>query len=478
MIYLNNSQINDWNFDNAYINKVYYGVRPEPSYTQYEYVQGNGTSYIITDYYVNDNTWAEVDIEGRKATSSTVSAGEAHPFGSCHNINGQASHRFKWLYPGSTIFGSGGMRFDYKGLTAVTRGDSIILSRGIVKIDSSGGYIDDTKLVSFSDQSSTSFDGNMCPIGIFLNLEYNGTTIQPLVGSIAYNGKIYSVKIYEGNTLVRNYVPAIKDGVAGMFETITGVMYGSAVSTPFTVGGEATEIGGTNGNVVYQKITTGDSPTPPTPTGTIWLDPPSIRDQNAIYNVGFYWGEGYKMVINTYLSGSFSVNASIMSNDPHHSPIDFVYYNNGFYLDLHDPLSTSSPDVYTGDYSYRITKSRTLSNYENGQIMNTIITYGTVRVELEETGAAIVTASTNTGGAKNWYNGLYDINIRISSPSTTAHLSGIKVYNANDELVNDLKFIKNDGVVGAQEISMYDSVLGVTYNNTTEYTPSYHIVTP
>lgn len=251
MIKYSGNTINDWNFNEANINKVYRNgavvyqkittgdtpTPPTPPYIQYEYVQGNGTSYIITDYYANDNTWAEVDIEGRKTTSPSSSSGEAHPFGSCHDINGTINKRFRLLYPGTGTAGRGGIRYDYKTQTAQNNSSSLIINRGIVKLSADGGYINDTKLVNFSDQSSISFDGNMCPIGIFVNIEYNGTTVQQIPGSIVYNGKIYSVKIYEGNTLVRNFVPAIKDDVVGMYETITNTMYGSANSTPFTVGG-------------------------------------------------------------------------------------------------------------------------------------------------------------------------------------------------------------------------------------------------
>lgn len=214
------------------------------AYTEYEYVQGNGTSRIVTDYYANDSSWAEIDIEGRKAPRPGSRNGESHPFGSYHDISGQGvSHRFKWLYPGSGTAGQGGIRFDYKGITQQNNTSNLIINRGVVKLTSEGGYINDTKLISFTDQSSTSLSGNMCPVGIFQNLQWDGTSVIPQSGSIAYNGKMYSVKFYEGETLVRNFVPAEKDGVCGMYETITNTMYGSVNSTPFTVGGSSTEHG-------------------------------------------------------------------------------------------------------------------------------------------------------------------------------------------------------------------------------------------
>ena len=207
---------------------------------------------------------------------------------------------------------------------------------------------------------------------------------------------------------------------------------------------------------------------------TVWIDPPSTSNQNANFSIGHYWGEGYKMVMNTYLSGSYSGDYGSLWRWNQHTPIEFNFYSNGFYYDFHNPTSTLAPDVATGDYSWRIMKNSSLSSYENSQVMNITLTNGTVRVELED-GTAIVTGSTSVS-TKSWYNGLYQADLGIINSSNKSHTSRIQVYNANDELVNDIKFIKNQGVTGSQEISAYDSVLDVTYNNTNSYTPSYHIV--
>lgn len=208
-------------------------------------------------------------------------------------------------------------------------------------------------------------------------------------------------------------------------------------------------------------------------TGTIWLDPSAT---NALFSIGHYWGENYKMVFTTYLSGSYSGDYGSFWQGNGHTPIELSFYSNGFYYDFHNPTSTTAPDVYTGDYSWRIMKNSTLSNYENGQILNIILSNGAVRVELESTGAAIVTGSTSVT-AQNWYSGLYLVNIGLNNDDAKCHLSHIQIYNGNNELVNDFKFIKNNGVVGSQEISVYDSVTNTTYNNTNSNTPVYHIET-
>lgn len=52
------------------------------------------------------------------------------------------------------------------------------------------------------------------------------------------HGRIYSLKIYSGNTLVRDYVPVLRDSdnQAGLYDSVTNKFYGSASSTPFVAG--------------------------------------------------------------------------------------------------------------------------------------------------------------------------------------------------------------------------------------------------
>ena len=205
----------------------------------------------------------------------------------------------------------------------------------------------------------------------------------------------------------------------------------------------------------------------------VWYDPQS-SGSNAKFEIGHYWGEGYKMVWRVYLQGTYSNDTGSFWSNNKLSPFEFSFYSNGFYCDCHKPTSTSSPSVNTTDYDVRVMSQNSLRNYTSGQILLITMTYGNVKVELEETGTVIINTGTTRTGL-NWYNGLYTPSIQTGS-STKVHVNSIQIYNANNELVNDLKFVKNNGVTGANEISMYDSVLNVRYNNTTTNTPTYHVV--
>lgn len=209
-------------------------------------------------------------------------------------------------------------------------------------------------------------------------------------------------------------------------------------------------------------------------SGTIWFDPSAT---NALFSIGHYWGENYKMVITTYLSGSYTGDyGSFWEGQNGHTPIELSFYSNGFYYDMHNPTSTTAPNVYSGDYSFRIVSTNVFSKYQNSQVMELTLTYGSFKAELADSGTLIYSSgSTKTG--YSWYSGLYQANIGFKNANAKCHLSHIQIYNGNDELVNDFKFIKNNGVVGSQEISIYDSVTNTTYNNTNSNTPVYHIET-
>lgn len=208
-------------------------------------------------------------------------------------------------------------------------------------------------------------------------------------------------------------------------------------------------------------------------SGTIWLDPSAT---NALFSIGHYWGENYKMVITTYLSGSYSGDFGSFWQANGHTPIELSFYSNGFYYDMHNPTSTTAPNVRTTDYDFRILNQNTFRNYQNSQVIEITLTYGSFKAELADSGTLIYSSgSTKTG--YSWYSGLYQANIGLNNANAKCHLSHIQIYNGNDELVNDFKFIKNNGVVSSQEISIYDSVTNTTYNNTNSNTPVYHIET-
>ena len=477
------SQYSDTEFEDVYDKSTekWYKLNNLSQYEEYgiygDSIASGGTSRLPQGYteveYVENTTSAYLNL----GINPTNAIGNSFTIETKINSSPYESY-FEYIFSNeqgntSPYYGFG-LRWYQRNMQVMTSDETNYTSALTQNSDSTSSF---TLSVSSASRSNTT------PITLFCGLQ--GSTVWR-----NGRGKFYSFKLTLNNTLVRNLIPCIRDNdnMVGMYDIVNDVFYyppnyssyqlvaGSAV-TPTAATYYQGKLAIVDG---YEYIYSGSSwvnvgEVSGSTIDTVWIDPPSTNNQNASFTVGHYWGEGYKMIMNTYLSGSYSSDVGSIWRWNQHTPIEFNFYSNGFYYDFHNPTSTTSPDVYTGDYSWRIMKNSTLRRYENGQILNVILSNGAVRVELESTGAAIVTGSTSVS-TQSWYNGLYQVDLGIMNTSNKCHTSRIQVYNANDELVNDIKFVKNQGVTGSQEISAYDSVLNVTYNNTNSYTPSYHIV--
>lgn len=218
-------------FDKLSETFYYYKVNDVPStgltagnaYQQLEYLQGDGTDYIITDYTATSNTRIEVDCSGRPASTPSSTEGEGTPMG-CEKWNGtqpsSAQGGMSIVFPGG---GTGGVRFYYGNTNYDNNTSQKVIERGIFKLDGNAAYIDDFKVADIT----TSFVTQGAPFALFNSLIYNsrnGTTfpITNVYSGAYYEGKIYGVKIYENNVLVRDYVPCAGTSTRGFYDRISG----------------------------------------------------------------------------------------------------------------------------------------------------------------------------------------------------------------------------------------------------------------
>lgn len=438
-------------------------ITPSPSrlpsgYTEVEYIRQNSNynAYINTGVIIFDNTANTYTITTKLASEFHSNIGCATII-SCERVNSPYD----------------GLGYRYKCSSTV---DQLEFFGGNPNYSSSSvDNGDGTRTITFTSTGNSSFTTDV-PLSYMA--AFSSTTYGANASWRHSDSTIYSATVVKNGVTVRDFVPAKRDSdsVYGLYDLITDTFYtspngnnfsgGSAVTPPSTTatceyiysGSSWVNVGEVSGSTI----------------DTVWLDPNNTGSLNPKYQIGHYWGEGYKMIYTLYIDGSYSTDTGSFWGF-YQTPIEFNFYSNGFYYDFHNPTSTTSPSVYAGDYSWRIMKNGTLRNYESGQVMLITLTNGTVNVELESTGALITSAST-TVTAQNWYNGLYQANIGAWANGNKVHIKEIQVYDANDVLVNDLTFVKNQGVTGSQEISVYDSVIGVKYDNTNSNTPSYHIV--
>ena len=195
----------------AYIGADNFTRRELPSgYMQVEYIESRGTQYIDTGFNPNQNTGVTMDFE---VTDTSVTS-----WLFCGRTSASAGAYGVYAYTGGSsfyfVYGAG--RTDFSGTTA---------QRQICTVDKNKCTIQETT-VTIDAQTFTS-SATLC----LLVRNTNGT-----LASFA-RAKIYSCRIYDNGTLIRDYVPCLNvSGAAGLYDMVNGVFYGNAGTGSFTVG--------------------------------------------------------------------------------------------------------------------------------------------------------------------------------------------------------------------------------------------------
>ena len=201
-------------------NYIFEGWSLVPSgYQQVEYIESTAGNYIATDYYPSSNTKivAKYNFTSNKSYAAVFGTrGSSFAYmlvdASMHNTN-------LYLYYGNDSQYS-------QSTTNVTFGQDYIatIEKGIASIQ------------NFEDigaTDNTEFQMNY-PLYIFTFNEANSILSDYVKGGV----RVYYMKIYENNTLVKELVPVVRksDNEAGLYDTMTDTFYGKSGSGSFIVG--------------------------------------------------------------------------------------------------------------------------------------------------------------------------------------------------------------------------------------------------
>ncbi len=184
-------------------------ILPE-GYTQIEYIEASGTQYIDTGFKPNQNTKFEVDMDITNTGCPVFGARTAY-----------LNKAFVLFWASNSGFCIQMADSNFNGGTFTTTG------RHKVTMTSSQLVIDDNLQVSYSV-------GNFqCEQNAWLMSCYSSSS------SEYAKGKLYSAKIYNGNTLVRNFIPCKNpSGTVGMYDLVNSQFYGNSGSGSFIAGSE------------------------------------------------------------------------------------------------------------------------------------------------------------------------------------------------------------------------------------------------
>ena len=187
-------------------------------YQKVEYLYFSGAQYINTGFVPTADTAVEV--------AFNTSTDGKWLFGS------RTAYQSKDTYTLHLYTGSNAIWFQYAGTGPSQQTVSAYSGKKTtLKVDKDYMYVNGNKI------NSTAF-------GIS---GYTNGTLPMFLGEINNNGSkdgrsfvgnIYSFKVWNGNTLVRDFVPVVRksDSVAGMYDRVEGKFYSNAGSGSFTVG--------------------------------------------------------------------------------------------------------------------------------------------------------------------------------------------------------------------------------------------------
>lgn len=188
------------------------------SYTQVEWLGATGTQYIDTG--VNPNNTLKAVCNLTLNSNYAFAEGRAGQYISFGIMNHTSAYRAR-------IRNGSGSNAD--SASTVPTGDGVFHNFELSQAD--GFWIDGVRIGTFNSYTYT--DTNSLYLFAFNS---NGS---PLSGAYA-TGKIKRMKLYDNGSLVRDFVPAIRnsDNVAGMYDLVNDTFYTNAGTGTFETGNE------------------------------------------------------------------------------------------------------------------------------------------------------------------------------------------------------------------------------------------------
>lgn len=199
---------------------------PSPSgYTEVEYLENvsPNLAYINTNFAPNENTRVIADLQ--YVTSSlhprAFGCGKWNSVGYIFNAENGITSSGVWKWK----FGSNNNDWIPTGVATDFNRHTVEINNGVLYIDNV--QITSTTVSTFQLNDNLGFFGSI----------YNGTLDGTSVGENMF-GKFYSFKIYDNGTLIRDFVPMVRnsDSKAGMYDTVNDVFYLSPNGAEFVAG--------------------------------------------------------------------------------------------------------------------------------------------------------------------------------------------------------------------------------------------------
>ncbi|MGM9849805.1 MAG: immunoglobulin-like domain-containing protein [Bacilli bacterium] len=184
----------------------------ERLYTKLEYIESTGTQYIDTGVIATNNTVVKAELFTNYSENKNWFGGSAYSSNNNFVFNSWSQNQIEYQYGASDNW--------YKPNV----GDDVVGKKFTVEYGNGSIKINNDKKVDLPTNSFTDTKS----IHLFVR---NG-------GSGNISGRIYSLKIYNGDLLIRDFVPAVRnsDNKPGLYDEVNDVFYTNSGTGEFTKG--------------------------------------------------------------------------------------------------------------------------------------------------------------------------------------------------------------------------------------------------
>ena len=195
-----------------------------------KYIQSSGTQYINSGFVPNQNTRVVME-----CMALSLSSNGSFPFGTRESY---IKNAFEVALTTSQTFHNYGTKYQFANFAYVLERMTIDANKNVCTFSAQSGTVSITlDVATFT-----------APTSLIIGSAYNAGSIY--TGKNAWNGYIYSCKIYDNGTLIRDYIPAkLSDGTIGLYDKLNGLLYINVGTGTFISGGYALDlpvnIGGT-----------------------------------------------------------------------------------------------------------------------------------------------------------------------------------------------------------------------------------------
>lgn len=282
----------------AYIKTGINGSLPS-GYIELEYIEKNGSQYIDTGFKPNNNTRVVIDLDIVKTTSEQQAL-----------FGGRTTYQQN-MFSMFTLENNVGFQNDYGTIDDTS---STIPSLGRMLIDKNKNTFIVNKNVTYthSDQTFSS------PTNLYIgSVGYTGGSMATSYPSYL---KIYSCKIYDNDTLIRDLIPVLRisDSKAGLYDLVNSTFYTDA----------------SGGNFIYNKT-------------------------NYIDNSIIYYIKGDNPVLHVGAPGEITSTGVVATTN------NMLYFDGNGYMSLSNNIITGTNDWSIDWWEYRLDATDTRAVYHS-----------------------------------------------------------------------------------------------------------------